>query len=302
MNKSDLEKIIAIAEEGSMARAAQKLFITQPALSKCLTKMEDELGEALFVRRPSGVELTYSGECFIKRAYQIMRLYDEMEHEFCDLNQMQKGILKVGTAERLGAMVLPKVLKIFHTKYPNIHIEIVEASSHILEEKLLMGALDIAVLCLPLKNENVRYDVFYEDSILAIAPENHPVKEMAYEKNGGLYLPLDALRGRDYVMTKRGRKTREAAERILKYLESDYRIDLESYNIETVVRLVAGGMGMSLVPQVFADTYGTGSGICKYHLEEKYNPFWQWAVAYCGPVGELSRPSRELYYILCGKD
>ena len=76
MNRGDLEKIIIIAEEGSMARAAMRLYVTQPALSKSLTKVEEELGELLFSRRPSGLTLTYAGECFLKKAYQILRLYD----------------------------------------------------------------------------------------------------------------------------------------------------------------------------------------------------------------------------------
>ena len=128
MNKADLEKIVAIAEEGSMARASQKLFITQPALSKALTKVEEELGETLFTRRPSGLELTYAGECFLRKAYQILKLYSDVDMEFCELNQMRKGILKVGSADRLGALVLPELLRKFHERYPNIRIEIVDSN------------------------------------------------------------------------------------------------------------------------------------------------------------------------------
>lgn len=123
MDKSDLEKIIAIAEEGSMAKAAQKLYITQPALSKCLTKVEESLGESLFVRRPNGLSLTYAGECLLKKAYQIMKLYEDVEMEFCELNHMRRGVLKLGSAERIGALVLPHLLKRFKELYPNIKID-----------------------------------------------------------------------------------------------------------------------------------------------------------------------------------
>ena len=126
MDKSDLEKIITIAEEGSMAQAAKKLYISQPALSKTLTKAEAELGESLFTRRPSGLLPTYAGSCFIKKAYQIRKLYEDMEMDFCDLNQMHKGILKIGSVERLGALVLPGLLKRFHEDFPNITFEIIE--------------------------------------------------------------------------------------------------------------------------------------------------------------------------------
>lgn len=301
MNKQDLEKIITIAEEGSMARAAQKLFLTQPGLSKCLTKVEEELGEPLFTRRPSGLVLTYSGECFLKRAYQIVRLYGEMESEFSELNQMKKGVLKLGTPARLGALVLPGVLKRFHEMYPDIKMELIEETSSVLEDKLIFGAIDIAVLCLPLKNENIKYEVFYEDDILVIAPKNHPICMCSYEKKGKQYLPLEEIAKENLILTKRGKKTRQAADRLMEQLKDECCIIMESQNIETVIRLVSGGLGISLVPRVFAETYGNEQEINCYYLEEHYNPFWQWAVIYSSSVQELSRPSRELYQILCGK-
>lgn len=301
MNKSDLEKIVAIAEEGSMAKAAQKLYITQPALSKCLTKLEEALGETLFTRRPNGLSLTYAGECLVKRAYQIMKLYDEVDIEFCELNHMRKGQLKLGSAERIGALVLPHLLKRFKERYPNIKIDIIEENSIRLEEKLMMGALDIAILCLPLKNANVNYQVFYEELIYAALPVNHPLNKAAYRKEGEemAYLPLESLKGTEFILTKPFKKSRIAADRILEYLEKNYTIVLESQNIETVIRLVANGLGLSLIPNIYSKVYRTGDKINYYRLEEQYEPNWQWAVIYNESVDNLTRPSRELYNILC---
>lgn len=301
MTKSDLEKILAIAEEGSMAKASQKLYITQPALSKCLSKVEESLGENLFTRRPGGLTLTYAGERLVKRAYQIMKLYDEVEMEFCELNHMRKGILKLGSAERLGALVLPGLLKRFKELYPNIRIDIIEENSMVLEEKLLLGALDIAILCLPLKNSNINYQIFYEDPIYAALPADHPLNRFGYCKEGDPmpYFPLNQLKGADFILTKSFKKTRMAANRILRFLNGDYSISLESQNIETVIRLVASGMGLSLIPSIFSRVYGTGNEIRYYQLEPSFQPFWQWAVIYSEGVDSLTRPSRELYNILC---
>ena len=301
MNKSDIEKIVAIAEEGSMAKASQKLYITQPALSKSLTKVEEELGEALFIRRPNGLLLTYAGECFIKKAYQIMKLYDDIDIEFCELNQMRKGVLKLGAAERVGALILPSLLKKFKELYPNIKIDIIEENSIILEEKLLIGALDIAILCLPLKNNNINYNVFYEEPLYIALPKEHPLNEKAYKKSGEemSYLDLNELRGEDFILTKRGfKKSRMAADRILSHIDDDYQIVLESQNIETVIRLVASSLGISLIPKIYSKVYGTGDKINYYAIDEKYSPSWQWAVIYNEAIGNLTRPSRELYNIL----
>ena len=301
MDKSDLEKIIAIAEEGSMAKAAQKLYITQPALSKCLTKVEESLGESLFVRRPNGLSLTYAGECLLKKAYQTMKLYEDVEMEFCELNHMRRGVLKLGSAERIGALVLPHLLKRFKELYPNIKIDIVEENSMILEEKLLIGALDIAILCLPLKNSNVNYQVFYEEPLYVALPSSHPLNSEGFQRDGEEmpYIPLEKLKGAEFILTKSFKKTRMAADRILKYLDGDYSVVLESQNIETVIRLVSSGLGISLIPNIYSKVYSTGNDVNYYKIDDSYHPVWQWAVIYNESIEKLTRPSKELYNILC---
>lgn len=301
MDKSDLEKIIAIAEEGSMAKAAQKLYITQPALSKCLTKVEESLGESLFVRRPNGLSLTYAGECLLKKAYQIMKLYEDVEMEFCELNHMRRGVLKLGSAERIGALILPHLLKRFKELYPNIKIDIVEENSMILEEKLLIGALDIAILCLPLKNSNVNYQVFYEEPLYVALPSSHPLNSEGFQRDGEEmpYIPLEKLKGAEFILTKSFKKTRMAADRILKYLDGDYSVVLESQNIETVIRLVSSGLGISLIPNIYSKVYSTGNDVNYYKIDDSYHPVWQWAVIYNESIEKLTRPSKELYNILC---
>ncbi|MCD8122883.1 MAG: LysR family transcriptional regulator [Clostridiales bacterium] len=301
MNRNDIERILAIAETGSMAKASQKLFLTQPALSKCLTRVEEELGEPLFIRRPSGLLLTHAGQCFISKAQQILKLYNDVEIEFCELNHMRKGVLKLGIAERLGALVLPDLLCRFNRRYPNIQIDILEESSFLLEEKVMSGVLDIAILCLPLKNLNIRYQVFYEEPVYFAVPKDHPVNQLAYKKDGAdiPFLSLEALNGQDIILTDHSKKTRLAADRILKQTESTYNIKLEFHNIETVIRLVANGMGISLIPDSFSKTYLTGGAVNYYQIEQRYNPFWQWAVIYDENIDTLTRPSRELFHILC---
>ena len=94
---------------------------------------------------------------------------------------------------------------------------------------------------------------------------------------------------------------RMAADRILANLGNDYEVMMESANIETVIRLVASGLGISLIPSIFARTYKTGDKIKYYRIEERYHPVWQWAVIYADSIENLTRPSKELYRILCEK-
>ena len=301
MNKNDLEKIVAIAEEGSMAKAAQRLFITQLALSKCLNRVEEELGEVLFLRRPNGLTLTYAGECLVQKSYQIMHLYDDLEMDFCDLNEMRKGRLRIGTARRLSALVLPEAIYRFQSKYPNIKISIVEDSSYTLESNIIQGLLDIAIICLPVQNPNVNYTVFYRDPCLIAVPKDHPVNAQGYTVEGENlpFMPIEALKDQRLVLTSNQRKSRAVADRALQVLDGQYEVNLESHNIEAVIRFVARGLGVSIIPSVFAQNYAEPERINYYRMEERSEVYHEWAVLYGDSVESLPRPSRELYHILC---
>lgn len=301
MNRSDLEKIVAIAEEGSMAKAAQRLYITQPALSKCLNRVEEELGEPLFLRRPNGLTLTYSGECLVQRAYQILRMYRDLETDFCDLNEMRRGILRLGTARRISAVVLPEAIARFASRYPSIKIEIVEQNSFVLEEQIMTGKLDIAIVCLPVRNENVHYSVFYRDPFLIGVPKDHPVNAQGYTVPGEKlpFLSVEALRGQKLVLSSPEKKSRIIADKALAQLNGEYEVCLESHNIELVIRFVAKGLGIGIIPSVFAAQYPEPEAINYYRLPKNEEIFHQWAVMYGDSVTNLPRPSRELYHILC---
>ncbi len=131
--------------------------------------------------------------------------------------------------------------------------------------------------------------------------KDHPLNQESYrrEDEAMSYMPLEKLRGADFILTKSFKKTRMAADRILKYLDGNYSVVLESQNIETVIRLVSSGLGISLIPHIYSKIYRTGDDINYYRIEDFYHPIWQWAVIYNESIEKLSRPSRELYNILC---
>jgi LysR family hydrogen peroxide-inducible transcriptional activator len=303
MNINDLEKIVVIAEEGSMAKASKKLFITQPALSKCLTKVEKELGEVLFIRRPNGLVTTAAGAYLIQKAHQIMRLYDDVQVEFCELNHMRKGILKIGTAERIGGIILPALLTQFKKKYPNIELNITEADSKQLEKMCIAGELDLVIVCLPAHDFRLNYDVFYEEPLLVALPSGHFLNEKTYSKEGfkRRFIDLNLLKDENFILTNQNKTTRRAANHVLNQLEFTPKVIMEFKNIETVIRLVANNMGISIVPQVYTQTYNTGDDICYYAIEDKYQAQWQWGLAYRDTISALSRPSRELYKMICSQ-
>ena len=189
----------------------------------------------------------------------------------------------------------------FQQSYPNIKISIIEDNSNELENKIIHGALDIAIVCLPVRNPHVNYTVFYRDPCLIAVPKDHPMNEAGYRVEGEPlpFMPVEAFRNQRLVLTSTQKKSRAVADRALRPLNGAYEVSLESHNIEAVIRFVARGLGVSIIPSVFAQNYAEPDHINYYRMEEKSEVYHEWAVLYGDSVENLPRPSRELYHILC---
>ena len=112
-------------------------------------------------------------------------------------------------------------------------------------------------------------------------------------------MPIEALKDQRLVLTSNQRKSRAVADRALQVLDGQYEVNLESHNIEAVIRFVARGLGVSIIPSVFAQNYAEPERINYYRMEERSEVYHEWAVLYGDSVESLPRPSRELYHILC---
>ncbi|HAE16162.1 MAG TPA: hypothetical protein DCG51_06385 [Erysipelotrichaceae bacterium] len=110
---------------------------------------------------------------------------------------------------------------------------------------------------------------------------------------------MEALRNQKLVLTNNHKKSRAVADRALAVLNGEYEINLESNNIEAVIRFVARGLGLSIIPSVFAQNYQEPERIQYYRMEEESEVYHEWAVLYGDSPEHLPRPSRELYRILC---
>ena len=142
----DLTYIVAIAKYQNITKAAESLFITQPTLSKFLQNMEKNLGQKLFRKLGNRFLLTYAGERYVSKAIEILNLKKELDQEMGDIIKNNAGSLKIAFPSMRGTYMLPCTLPIFHSLYPNVTLDILEANSGILEEKILNGEIDLAFL------------------------------------------------------------------------------------------------------------------------------------------------------------
>ena len=168
MNFSSMEYFAVLAQERNFTRAAERLHITQQSLSSHIAGMEKELGSQLLVRRVP-LELTYAGEVMLRYATGFQKFHNDMQREFCDISQKQKGILRVGAASTRGQMILPKTIALFQESYPNISVELTEGSNGALHQKLLKGTIDLAIAEFPDNLPGISLTDFYrEENVLVV--------------------------------------------------------------------------------------------------------------------------------------
>ena len=185
MNLKELNYIVTIADEGSISRAAEKLYMAQSSLSQFLQLYEAELGAPLFMRTSRGVRPTASGSVFLNHARQILLQYHRAQSELWDIEELSGGRIELGISTFRGTYLLPPVLKRFRDLYPRIHVEITEKDSMYLEEMILEGFLDMALLALPSPRLHKQLDFLTRDEIYLVTVSEHPVMEFVHREEDG---------------------------------------------------------------------------------------------------------------------
>ena len=253
MNFSSMEYFSVLAQERNFTRAAERLHITQQSLSSHIAGMEKELGSQLLVRRVP-LELTYAGKVMLRYATGFQTLQNEMQREFCDISQKQKGILRVGAASTRGQMILPKTIALFQKRFPNISVELTEGSNGALHQKLLKGTIDLAIADFPENLPGISLTDFYrEENVLVIGKRLFAkcfafgAEECERRLHAGDYSALKefpfVLGGIDDVD---GRISRD----VLKRAGIDNPIvTATSHNVGMLLRLSLCGVGACVCPQ-----------------------------------------------------
>lgn len=173
MTNQQIEYVLAVAECKSFSKASQMLYITQPALSKFIMTIEDQIGCKIFDRTSVPIQLTQAGEIYVEKAKTIKMINKDLENELSDLEQLKSGVLTIGTTPFRGSCMLAKSISAFHQKYQGVKINIIEADQQKLENEILNGNIDIAISTeVPdLKFFNVEF-LSQEKLYLAVSNEN----------------------------------------------------------------------------------------------------------------------------------
>lgn len=248
-----MEYFAAVADKRSFTRAADQLHITQQTLSAHIAALERELNCQLLLRR-TPLELTYAGEVFLRYALQFQREYQALRHEFCDITGNQKGLLRVGIAYTRGRILMPRIISGFQERYPNVQVDLVEASNEELHARLLDGSVDLAVAAFPQSLPDIQMEEFYQEEVCMLVPRS--LLPLAERVPAGPVLStqeLAAFRKCPFLIGVPQDIGGQLGRRQLKAAGFYPQIRAQSENMETLLALCVQGVGICFCPDCLID-------------------------------------------------
>ncbi|MFA5298687.1 MAG: LysR family transcriptional regulator [Lutibacter sp.] len=159
---------LAVAESLSFSKAANELFISQPAVTKHIKELESKLNSALFERKGNKVYLTKAGKMTYDYLKKIKQQYEELEFELGRMNDTFKGTLRIGASSTISQYIIPKVIALFHKRYPKIELFLFNGNSFEMEQKLLENEIEIALVENDSSQSNIKYIDFIDDEIVVV--------------------------------------------------------------------------------------------------------------------------------------
>ena len=246
----------AVAELKSFTKAAERLYISQPALTKSIGKLERELGVKLFDRTTTPVQLTYAGERYLAGMKNIAAMRYQLEKELEDISNMRKERLVVGIPDTRSQRWLPKILPAFLRERPGIDLRIIEErSTGQAEHQLAQGRIDLAVIVtLPMTTTGLDYEVIYEEQLLLLASPKSPIfadmdlSHVDLSQKQLHYLRPERLENQPYIAYNTDQGLHRAASQLFERFSIHPRQVLEISNTSTARSLARDNMGFILIP------------------------------------------------------
>lgn len=246
MQFQQLVYFIAVAETRHFTKAAERSRVAQPSLSKQIQQLERELGATLFSRARGNVSLTAAGEALLPLARRILADVDTARTEVAELAGLRAGRIRIGATPSLCTGLLADVLRGFHERYPGIALQITETGSRDLVSALAEGALDIALIILPLRSHDpalTTTPVLTEELVVVSAAHLPPPTDAAT-------MSVEELRDRPMVMFREGYDLRVATMQACRQAGFEPRLAVEGGEMDAVLRFVEAGLGIAVVPEM----------------------------------------------------
>jgi LysR family hydrogen peroxide-inducible transcriptional activator len=241
-----LQFLVALAETGSFSRAAEACHVTQPTLSAGIKELEDMFGVALAEREARGATLTHAGEIAAARASALLADAHALVQAVTSAGALFSGPFHLGAIPTIAPFVLPQTVSMLTKRYPDLKLYLTEDRTSRLVDQLKARTLDAAFIALPWDAPGIDTLALLDDEFLLAAPAQHPLAR----KNG---LSPEDLKGEDLLLLEDGHCLREHALSVCRLKPGPGREQVAATSLGTLVNMVAGGLGVSLIPRLATD-------------------------------------------------
>ena len=273
--------VYEVYKERSFTKAAQNLYISQPSLSARIKKIEEIIGEPLFDRSTTPLQLTEVGKVYIEAAEEITQIEQRVENYINDLAGLKTGNLAVGASTLFAAYVVPSLITQFNQKFPDVHIQLIEGNTAELEEMLGSNALDFVI-------DNYHYDsilynkeLYCEENILLAVPKHFSVNEelgmyqLSYKniKNKNYLnqkypaVPLGRFADLPFIMLTQGNDTRTRGDRLCRNVGFNPNIVLEFNQQSTAYMASSTQLGATFISDILVSQLPTFENLVYYKLD-----------------------------------
>lgn len=240
MNIQKYAAFLKTVEYGSFTKAAEILNYTQSGISRMIADLEKEWGVTLLDRSKYGVKPTSDGMKLLPYAQNLCADFDKLKMQVDELNGLQSGLIRIGTCSSVATHWLPNIIKEFQKDYPNIDYELLLGDYTEIEEWIHTGRVDCGFLRLP-THPDFETIFLEKDKLMAIIPENHPLKDC--DK-----FPVTALCDEPFMLLEKGAKA-EISE-IFKRNNLTPNVKFTTWDDYAVMSMVESGLGIAILPEL----------------------------------------------------
>jgi DNA-binding transcriptional LysR family regulator len=241
MDFRQLEMFGAVAEEGTFTRAAERLHVSQSAISRQVKLLEEELGGALLHRGPKRVALTQPGELLLKMVHRIQRDMTEVVTQISDTHTLHRGSLSVAGGMTVCLYILPRLLKKFRSLYPHVDLRVASGASENIQRQLRNAELDLALLTLPILARDLEVIPVLKEEMVVVTAPGHPLsRERTVEPKSLGRQPL--------ILYETGSNSRKVLDQFFLEEQVPVEVAMETENVEIIKAMVASGLGVSIIP------------------------------------------------------
>ena len=248
MDLQKLNYVIEIHEARSFSKAAKKLGLSQPYLSRCIQQIEKDNDFQIFDRSTNPIRLTDQGKLFIETAYAILERWNYFIQQLKDGKDLKSGRVTLGLPSYRNAYSMPNVLVKFKKLYPNIDLKLIEGPLLSLEQTARSGQIDLFFAPLPINEQLYDFVPVYTEQVMLCMPPEHPLVSEFSKKSSLTLEDIALLKDDNFITMNPQMRIAKLAHTICDHAGFSPHIILESNSVESIFALTLAGLGCAFLP------------------------------------------------------